>query len=262
MRFDLVVVGEVLVDVLVGELAPGEARHAPVTVRAGGTAVNAALAAAGAGARVAVVGRVGDDPAAALIGAQLVAAGIEAFLAVDPALPTGSFAEASIGGSRAVVADRGATDAFQAVDLPAVEADAVLVSGYLLFHERTHAAARAALRAFDARVAGATGGSRSLIGRERLADVDVLVVNAEEAGALTGEEGEAAALALAELVEFVCMTLGAEGAVAARGERVERIAAGPTPADALGAGDAFAARLLLALAGGSDLVEALGRAVA
>jgi ribokinase len=261
VRFDLVAVGEVLVDVLVGGLAPGEARHAPVRLRAGGTAVNAALAASGAGARAAVVGRVGDDAAAGLIRAELDAAGVEALLAVDPVLPTGAFAEASVGGERAVVAQRGATDALALGDLPAVEADAVLVSGYLLFHDRTHEVAHGALRAFGARLSGATGGSSSLVDRGRLGDVDVLVVDGDEARALTGRAGEAAALELARVVEIGCVTLGADGAVAARGPRVERVA-GREREGSLGAGDAFAALLLIALAGGSDLGDALGRAAA
>jgi ribokinase len=256
MSFDLVAVGEVLVDVLLGELAPGEARHAPVRLRAGGTAVNAAVAAVAAGGHAAVVGRVGDDAAGRLIREELAAAGIEPLLSLDPVRPTGTFAEAVVGGRRAVVTDRGATDSLEPGDLPAVEAGAVLVSGYLLFHERTHEAARAALRAFGARVAGATGGSSAIVDRRNLADAGVLVVNAEEARALTGLAGEAAVLELATEVEIACVTLGAEGAVAARGTRVERISGGEREDD-LGAGDAFAARLLLGLAAGHDLAGAL-----
>lgn len=260
MRFDLVAVGEVLVDVTLGELAPGRASHAPVRLRAGGTAVNAGLAAAAAGAHAAVVGRVGDDPAAGLIRAQLAAAGVEPLLAADPELATGTFVEASVDGRRTIVADRGATDAFAAADLPAVEAEAVLVSGYLLFHDRTHDAARAALGGFGARLAGATGGSSSLADRARLAGIDVLVVNADEARALTGLEPERAARELAGEVEIACVTLGADGAVAVRGETVERVGGGTRWADTLGAGDAFAARLLVALAAGAELADAARRA--
>jgi sugar/nucleoside kinase (ribokinase family) len=260
VRFDLVAVGEVLVDVLLGEIAPGELRHGPVRLRAGGTAVNAALAVAGTGARAAVVGRVGDDPAAELIRARLAAAGVEPLLAVDPALPTGTFAEGTVEGARTAVADRGATDAFAAGDLPRVEAVAVLVSGYLLFHDRTREAARAALGAFGARLAAATGGSPSLAARAELAGVDVLVVNAAEARARTGLAADEAALALARDVEIACVTLGAGGAVAARGGQVERVAGGLDRADTLGAGDAFAALLLTALAAGEELGDALRRA--
>ena len=256
MRFDLVAVGEVLIDVSLGKLVPGEARHAPIRLRAGGTAVNAALAAAGAGARAAVVGRVGDDAAGRLIRAELAAAGVEPLLAVDPELPTGTFAEAVVGGEHAVIADRGATDALGQGDLPACDADAVLVSGYLLFHDRTHEVARMALRAFGAKLAGATGGSGSLVSRDRLLDVGVLVVNDEEAKTLTGLAGEEAALCLAEDVEIACVTLGAQGAVAARGAHIERVS-GVASDDTLGAGDAFAARLLVELARGRDLGEAL-----
>jgi len=259
MRLDFVAVGEVLIDVFLGELAPGEARHASVRLRAGGTAVNAALAAAASGSHSGVVGRVGDDAAGRLIRAELAAAGIEPLLAVDSARPTGTFAEALLGGERAVVADRGATDALALDDLPAVQARSVLVSGYLLFHDRTYEVAHAALRAFGG-LAGATGGSSSFVDRGRLADVDVLVVNDEEARALTGFAAEAAAVDLAGQVEIACVTLGAEGAVAAQGTRVEWVA-GVEREDALGAGDAFAALLLVELAKGRDLADALGRAV-
>jgi ribokinase len=260
MRFDLIAVGEVLIDVLLGELAPGEARHAPVRLRAGGTAVNAAHAAALAGFRTAVVGRVGDDAAGRLLHAELAAAGIEPLLSVDSERPTGTFAQALVGGERAIVAHRGATDALDPADLPAVEADAVLVSGYLLFHDRTNDVAHAALRAFGAGLAGATGGSSSLVGRGRMADVDVLVVNAEEAHRLTGLAGEEAALDLAAEVDVVCVTLGAKGAVAVRGTRVEWGGEARELEDALGAGDAFAALFLIALANGRDLAEALASA--
>lgn len=258
MRFDLIAVGEVLVDIQLGELAPGEARHAPVRLRAGGTAVNAAIGAVAVGSTAAVVGRVGDDAAGRLIREELAAAGIEPLLSFDPVFPTGTFAEALVGGRRAVVTDRGATDLLELADLPSIEAGAVLVSGYLLFHERTHEVARAALRAFDATVAGATGGSSAIVDRGKLADVDVLVVNEDEARAVTGLAAEAAALELAGEVGIACVTLGASGALAARGARVERVT-GVDHDDALGAGDAFAGRLLAGLAAGHDLAEALAQ---
>jgi hypothetical protein len=44
MRPDLVCVGEVLLDVTMPQLAQGAVIHAPIEVRAGGVAANAALA--------------------------------------------------------------------------------------------------------------------------------------------------------------------------------------------------------------------------
>jgi sugar/nucleoside kinase (ribokinase family) len=202
---------------------------------------------------------VGDDAAGRLIRTELVAAGIEPLLSVDPTRPTGTFAEAVLGGERAVIADRGATDSLGLADLPAVEARSVLVSGYLLFHDLTHEVARAALHAFGGALTGATGGSSSLVDRGRLADVDLLVVNDEEAQRLTGLGGEAAALELALEIDVACVTLGAEGAVAVQGTRVERVA-GAEREDTLGAGDAFAALLLHGLADGRDLQLALASA--
>ena len=66
----------------------------------------------------------------------------------------------------------------------------MLVSGYLPFHDRTHEVAHAALRAFGAGLAGGTGGSSRLLDRALLADVDVLVVNDEEARTVTGLAAE------------------------------------------------------------------------
>src|SRR5947199_135343 len=50
-----VAVGEVMLDVAAAELAPGRVVHAPISVRAGGSPVTAALAAAAEGVDAAVV---------------------------------------------------------------------------------------------------------------------------------------------------------------------------------------------------------------
>jgi len=270
VQLDLVAVGEVLLDVTLPALAPGEVRHGPVRVRAGGTAVNAALAAAAGGARAAVVGRVGADAAAEAIRAHLRAAGIEAHLATDPSRPTGAFVEALGEGPRTVVADRGASDALVVEDLPPLTARATLVSGYVLFHERTQAAGRAALGAFRSRVVGVTAGSAALVGAlgpvevRRVAEgANVFCANATEARALTGLDGDEAALALARLFGTACVTADADGAVAAAAARLERAAPETVMAgDPLGAGDALAGALVAALAGGRDLADALRAGVA
>ncbi len=262
---DLVVVGEVMLDVTLLGFAPGEVRHAPVRVRAGGTAVNAALAAAGTGARVAVVGRVGADAAGEAIRASLRAAGVEPLLARDDSGPTGTFVEALGDGPPTIVSDRGVTDALEVGDLPAVAARGTLVSGYLLFRERTQAVARAALHAFGSEVVGVTAGAAALVERLGLAEVrrlaggaGVVFANGEEACALTGVGGDAAALALADAFGTACVTSGADGAVAVAGGRLERAAPGAIAAgSALGAGDALAGAMVAALAGGSDLAGAL-----
>ena len=233
MACDLVCVGEVLLDVSLPPLEPGRAVHAPVRVRAGGTPVNAALAAAERGARAAVVGRVGDDAAGAAIRAALAAAGVEALLATDERLATGTFVEAG----DAIVADRGAGAALSPADVPdPLEAGAVLVSGYTLRHEDTAPAARAAVERARARYVAVVAAHCD--------GANVLFANEAEARELTGLAPEPAALELARRYEYACVTLGAAGALAASGGRLERIP--PLGPDVTGAGDAFAAALLLA----------------
>jgi ribokinase len=271
MRFDLVAVGEVLLDVTLGAVAAGEVRHAPVRVRAGGTAVNAALAAAAEGARAAVVGRVGSDAAGEAIRVTLRAAGVEPLLATDPSAATGTFVEALVDGGRTVVADRGASDFLGVDDLARVVSSGTLVSGYALFREETREAAAAALDAFGSRVVGVTAGSTSLldgldlrqVGR-RARHAGLFVANEAEAWALTGLAADEAVLELASVFGTGCVTLGGAGAVAASHDRLERAGQEPaaSAAGSLGAGDALAGVLVAALAGGRGLGEALRTGVA
>src|SRR5919201_4396262 len=97
-----IAVGEAMV-VVVAPAAEPDVRHAPVTIRAGGSPINAALAATNLGWNATVVARVGDDPAAALLTAALDEAGIMPRFAIDPELSTGCFVQL---GDR-IVADRG-----------------------------------------------------------------------------------------------------------------------------------------------------------
>jgi ribokinase len=220
--YDFVAVGDVMLDIHLP--APQGARlHAPIAVRAGGSAVNAARAAARLGRRAVVVGRVGDDPAGRLIASELVRERIDALLEVDPSLPTGT--TAYVGES--VVADRGANVRLEAPELP--DARATLVSGYLPspgpLLERAHG-----LRGFDTQ------------GIAPPLEADVLIGPRLE---LTG-------------APVVCATHGADGATAAAGDEMVSV----RPARILdrapvGAGDAFAAAFLLALADGAGLETAL-----
>jgi sugar/nucleoside kinase (ribokinase family) len=219
---DLVCVGDVMLDIHLP--APEGGRlHAPIEVRVAGSAVNAARAAARLGRHAVVVGRVGDDPAGRLIASELVRDGIDALLEIDAGLATGT--TAYVGG--AVVADRGANVRLDAPELP--EARATLVSGYLPspapILERSHG-----LRGFDTQGVAAPLPADILIGPH----LD-----------LTG-------------APVVCSTEGADGATARAGDetvsvRPERV----LDRSPVGAGDAFAAAFLLALADGSALEAAL-----
>jgi sugar/nucleoside kinase (ribokinase family) len=248
--------------VTVAEFVPGRISHAPVSVRAGGVPVNAALAAAAVGARCAVVGRVGSDPAAAAIRAALESAGVEAFLAVDDELATGSFVESGSGETKAISADRGASARLSSLDLPPLVARAVLVSGHVLLRDDTAPAARAALEsAVSPLVAVVAAGPIGADFHERARGANVLFANEDEAAALTGLDLREAALALAELYELAIVTAGPAGAVAAsNGELVVARPREQARSDRSGAGDAFAGVLLVSLASGAELQFALDQA--
>jgi len=263
MRFDLIAVGDVLLDASLPELIPAQRVHGRIQLRPGGSATNVGLAAAKLQGRAAVVGRVGADPAGRLVADALAAAGVEPLLARDGGVGTGTF----VASGSAIAADPGASLRLVPEDVPTVlEAGAVIVSGYTLLQAGPERAARAALGRAQTRLLAVDVASANLIaayGVERFFEVttavDVLLANAEEARALTGLDEDEAAVALATRYRIACVKLGKQGAVAASGETVVRVR--PEPLDdipAVGAGDAFAAGFLLALVRDAELGEAVG----
>ena len=228
----LITVGDVMLDVVADRLpAAGERTHGAVQLRAGGSAVNAALAARGLGADAQVIGRIGRDPAGDMIVVALEERGVEARLARDHDLPTGT----AIALSAAVVADRGANARLSTDDVPSpLQGDALLVSGFALFQEGSREAALAALASFTGEWTAVDLASPRLA----RADFDARVVFATPAEAK-------AVPRLENRFEIVCIK---------DDYGVERTSP-------FGAGDAFAAAFLAALAGGADLEEARRRAV-
>jgi sugar/nucleoside kinase (ribokinase family) len=261
--YDLIAVGDVMLDGALPAPVPHGRVHGRIELRAGGSAANAALAAARLGARAAVVGRVGADAAGRLVMDELAAAGVEPLLARDDEAPTGCVV---VVGGTSIVADPGASTRLAPGDLSqTLEAGAVLVSGYSLLQPGPEAAARAALERARTDWLAVDAASARLVeafGVERFYDAtavaSVLLANAEEARALTGLESEEAALALAQRYRVVCVKLGRAGAIAATGGELVRAEVQPIERiDTLGTGDAFAGGLLVALARGAELAAAL-----
>jgi ribokinase len=268
----VVVLGDVMVDVVARLSGPlAEASDAPATIRfhGGGSAANAAAWLAVAGARPVLVGCVGDDERGRQANGDLRRAGVDARLAVDPELPTGTCV-VLVGpdGERTMVPDAGANDALQEEDL----ADELLergghlhVAGYALLREGSRPAARAAIgRASRAGMSVSVDPSSSALLSPEFLDwaegAGLLLPNVLEARALTGEaDPERAARALAGRFAEVVVTLGADGALWTDGSEVLRVAALPVEAvkDSTGAGDAFAAGLLSARVAGRPIAEAL-----
>jgi sugar/nucleoside kinase (ribokinase family) len=237
-----VAVGDVMIDVT----ASGVGHAARISLAPGGSAVNAAIWAAVAGADATVVGRVGDDLGGRALRTELQERGVGGDFSVDFEAATGTFL--LVDGE--IRADRGANAQFSPDDLPDVlEADVVLVSGYL----PGPTVAKALERAEGTWLALAPAFLDPLpLG------ANAILVDDVEARRITGSAPEEAARLLGESFRLACVTCGADGAVAVLDGRLET--SRPEPVDnasPVGAGDAFAAGLLVALARGAGLGEAL-----
>ncbi len=250
-----------MVDVLCERLPqPGERLHGRTVLRAGGSAVNAAIAAAEAGADATVVGRIGSDVAGDLVVTSLAARGVSTHLARDGELSTG----VAVALGEAVVADRGANARLAPDDVPSdLPGDVLLVSGFALFQDGSRDGARAALDRFEGEWAAIDLSSPRLAADADLAvGANIVFATAEEAEAATRLEPEPASRALAEQFDIVCIKLE-NGALARRRHQVANAAVsrveGTSP---FGSGDAFAAAFLVALASGQDLLDALAGACA
>jgi ribokinase len=237
-----VAVGDLMVDVT----AEGKGHAARIAIVAGGSALNAACCAAGLGAEAGVAGRVGDDAGGRLLLSHLAAHGVRTEIGIDATAPTGTVLV--VDGE--IRADRGANSRYEPQHLPALEADVVLISGYL-----PEATLAAALGQAQARWVA--------LDAARLTTVPdgVAVVLANEAAArqITGAGAQEAVQQLAQGRRLACVTLGGDGAVAACDGEIHR-SLSPSPdanVDAAGAGDAFAAALLVELARGAGVPEAL-----
>jgi sugar/nucleoside kinase (ribokinase family) len=273
VQLDLISVGDVMVDVSVdsGALRPGGDVHGEVRLRPGGAAANAAVWAAAAGAKVRLFGRVGDDMAGRLVRSALEERGVDAALATGPGVRTGTMLVVHEAGERSMVADRGANASLAVDDLPGeLNAAAVLVSGYILFHPDSEAAAVVAFERARSSWVAVDAASWPLLDRygadrfRKAADpANVLLANGPEAGALTGSEdpGEAG-LALTEDFEIAVVKLGEGGALLARrgAPLLRQAAPSIREVDPTGAGDAFDGVLLSYLAQGAPPEVALQRA--
>jgi len=233
-------------DVMIDVTASGPGHAARISLAPGGSAVNAAIWAATAGADATVVGRVGDDLGGRALRTALQERGVRSDFSVDLGAATGTFLV--VDGE--IRADRGANAHFSPDDLPELlEADVVLVSGYL----PGPTVAKALERAQGTWVALAPAFLDPLP-----PGANAILVDDVEARRITGSAPEEAARMLGASFRLACVTCGADGAVAVLDSRLET--SRPEPVDnasPVGAGDALAAGLLVALARGAGLRDAL-----
>jgi len=231
-----------MLDVLVS----GRGHEARARVAPGGSAAIAAAWAARAGAEAIVVGRAGDDLAGRALREAIERAGVRPQISVDGETPTGTFV--LVEGE--IYAAQGANAHFSPEYLPnRLRADVVLVSGYL--PSETVSAALA--RSEAAWIALSPGPCLDLP-----QGANALLVDEEEARRLTGADPVQAARSLGQRFRLAAVTRGPLGAVAVLdGEAREQAGSGRASTFPVGAGDAFAAGLLVALARGASLADAL-----
>lgn len=230
----------------------------------GGKGANQAVAASRLGARVQMVGCVGQDEFGRTMTDSLVAAGVDTSAIRQASSGTGvALVGVEPGGSHRVVVVPGAN---QAVTERHIEDEhsALTRAGWLLLQleipfPTVEAAARLAFMigtrvVLDPSPLPAQGLPRSL-----LRCVDILVPTLEQAVTLTGydEPGRAAARLLEWGVGAVVITNGLDGALVVDQAGAHRIAPFTTEVvDSTGAGDAFVGGLAAALAAGMDLPAA------
>ncbi len=267
----ILVVGSLNMDLVVSVPrfpAPGEtllggdyARHP------GGKGANQAVAAARAGAHVALIGRIGEDGFGHALLAALRADGVDIDgVRPTPERPTGvAFITVDAAAQNTIVVASGANAAVAPGDLdPRAFESATVVLLQLEVPLPTVLESARLGRVAGARVVLNLAPAQTL-DPEQLANVDVLVVNETEAGALTGLDADAVARdperALAELIVWVpaaVVTLGADGAAWRDGDEVGRVVGHTVAAvDTTAAGDAFVGALAARLADGAGLRDAV-----
>ncbi|TDB69809.1 carbohydrate kinase family protein, partial [Micromonospora sp. KC723] len=211
----VVVVGDLITDVvavLAGPLATGSDTGAAIRVVGGGQAANTAAWIAAQGAPVTLVGAVGDDDAGRDRVAELERVGVECAVEVHRGVPTGTVIVLATGDERTMVTERGAnlrlTTGHVERALAAPDAAHLHLSGYPLLDAASRPAGLAALAAARARglTTSVDAASAAPLRRAGAAaflswvrDVDLLLVNADEAGVLAGgldPEAQARALSV------------------------------------------------------------------
>ncbi|PTM40014.1 PfkB family carbohydrate kinase [Bosea sp. 124] len=260
---------------------PGESLAADiVTIEPGGKGLNLAVAARRLGAGVDGLLAVGDDIASAFAAPALAKASLPATMLIRLPGKTGSgvgFTDAQ--GETCLAVDAGVNRALSAGHVreaaARIAAAAMVMAQFEIADEPIRAAFALARQAGVPTLLNPS--PFRAIPAEMLADTHVLVLNQTEAEALAAEilpgasapaepgrfVAELGPALLALGPELVVLTLGAAGAVAVTAEgAIGQAALQVEAVDSLGAGDAFAATLGVALSRGLATADALRQAAA
>ncbi|RQX19677.1 ribokinase [Micromonospora ureilytica] len=276
----MVVVGDVITDVvavLSGPLAAGSDTGAAISLGGGGQAANTAAWVAAQRVDVTLVGAVGDDDAGRDRVAELDRVGVDCAIERIEGAPTGTVIVLAADDERTMVSQRGANLRLSAAHVEqalaaAPDAGHLHLSAYTLLDTESRGAGLRALAAARERgltisVDAASAAPLRRVGAAAflswVRDIDLLLVNADEATVLAGGLDPAAqGRALSATARRVVVKRGAAGAVWV--DRTTPVCVAPARrvavVDVTGAGDAFAAGLLTAWLAGATPTAALSRA--
>lgn len=273
---EVVVLGDVMVDVVVRPLGPfnrGSDTVSRILIAPGGSATNLAVAMAGAGAQVHLVAVIGDDELGRAAVQALATTGVLAHFNVAAGEQTGMVvALVDEAGERSMFTDRGANLRLQAqmLDPDLLGPGKHLhLSGYDLLDAETRPAAVAALN--NAAAAGMTrsidpssAGPLATVGKEAFLSwtegVDWCCANLDEGRVLAAvERPEEVVTGLRRHYREVVLTLGADGVLfSGPGHGLLHCPADQaTISDTTGAGDAFKGTFLARRLSGDDPEPAL-----
>ena len=287
---DLYVIGDVNPDILVidADVVPefGQVEKYVGTIRLtiGGSSAITACGVARLGLRVAHGGVVGDDILGHAILEALRDRGVDtSTVSIDRAIPTGATVHLGTGENRAMLTATGTINRLRAEDVPRETLPLIrhIHAGSTAIQPQLRPGLPALFR--EARAAGATSSFDTNWDPDRrwegidpmLAGTDLFLPNEREAALISGimDPLEAARALVVRADEAgrdpaaapltVAVKLGADGALAVRGEEALRLPAEPAQVvDSTGAGDAFNAGFLYGFLEGRPLDETLALAVA
>jgi ribokinase len=270
-KFDVIVCGSLHLDIVVN--APALPRIDETAVGSawkkvcGGKGGNQSVQAAKAGARTAMIGRIGEDEFGKTLIENLNKRNVDhSGVSVDPSFGTGmSVAILQDDGEYGAVIVSGSNTKIDGAKIEgqwsALGGAKVLILQNEIPHAANVAAAKAA-KSYGAQVI-LNAAPATKLGSDLLELVDVLIVNRIEAEAMSGHRVDSRSSArrampkLNSQAKSVVITLGGEGVVVG-GDEVTEIE--PIPVKVIsthGAGDCFVGALAAQLASGATLIEAV-----